>query len=122
MLAGCIAFIILDKERDPIAYYGMRIKDQRPVFHKSFNPELYLYNYHRIEDFSEVFFTTDIWKCLEIISKGGQAVCNFGLPYLSPSHTEMLQRFNSVLYVRDDNISEIKKQVLKMDNFFKFVD
>jgi hypothetical protein len=122
MLAGCIAFIILDQERDPIAYWGLRIKDQRPVFHKSFNPELYLYNYHEIDPDQETYFTTDIWKCLSIIQKGGQALSNFGLPYLSTSHTEMLQKIKTVLYVKDQFTSDIKKQVMQLSNYFKFVD
>jgi len=85
MLAGAIAFLILDKERDPITYWGLRIKDGKPVFHKFFNPERYLYNYHEIDQHQETYFTTDIWKCLEIISKGGQAISNYGLPYLRPA-------------------------------------
>jgi len=43
MLAGCVAFTVRDEEGNRIAYYGLRIKDGKPVFHKSFNPELYLY-------------------------------------------------------------------------------
>jgi hypothetical protein len=122
MLAGTIAFIILNKDRDPIAYYGLRIKDSKPVFHKSFNPELYLYGYNDIDKEQEVYFTTDIWKCLEIIQKGGQAVCNFGLPYLSASHTEMLQQIKTVLYVKDQYSKDIQKQVMQMTNYFKFVE
>jgi len=123
MLAGCIAFLVLDKDRDPIAYYyGIRIKDHRLIFHKSFNPELYLYNYPEIDREQEVYFTTDIWRCLKIIQDGGQAVCNFGLPYLSFSHTEMLQQIKTVLYVKDDTISEIKKQAMQLNNYFKFVN
>lgn len=122
MLAGCIAFLILNQERDPIAYYGLRIKDQRPVFHKSFNAELYLYGYADIDPEQETYFTTDIWKCLEIIQKGGQAVCNFGLPYLSTSHTEMLQKIKTVLYVKDSYFKDIQKQVMQMGNYFRFVD
>jgi hypothetical protein len=122
MLAGTIAFIILNKDRDPIAYYGIRIKDQRPVFHKSFNPELYLYGYNDIDKEQEVYFTTDIWKCLEIIQKVRQAICNFGLPYLSTSHTEMLQQIKTVLYVKDQYSKDIQKQVMQMSNYFKFVE
>ena len=122
MLAGTIAFLILNQERDPIAYYGLRIKDQKPVFHKSFNPELYLYNFHEIDKQGEVYFTTDIWRCLDIIQKGGQAVCNFGLPYLSPSHTQMLQQIKTVLYVKDAYLKDIQKQVVNMNTYFKIVE
>ncbi|HEX3036588.1 MAG TPA: hypothetical protein VHT73_15935 [Thermodesulfobacteriota bacterium] len=121
MLAGCIAFTVSNAEGKKIAYYGKRIKDEKAVFHKSFNPELYLYNYHDIDPVQEVHFTTDIWKCLEIIGQGGAAVCNFGLPYLSPSHVDLLQKCNSVLYLKDQNFKEIMKQVTQMNNYFKFV-
>lgn len=122
MLAGCIAFLILDQERDPIAYYGLRIKDQRPVFHKSFSPELYLYNFHSIDPDEETYFTTDIWKCLDLIQKGRQALSNFGLPYLSSSHTEMLQKIRTVVYVKDQYTNNIQKQVMNMGNYFRFCD
>lgn len=90
------------------------------TYSKSFNPELYLYNYYNIDKSQEVYFTTDIWKCLEIIQKGGHAVYNFGLPYLSASHTEMLQKIHTVLYGRDKNYPEIQKQATQMNNYFKF--
>jgi hypothetical protein len=121
MLAGCVAFTIHDETGRRVAYYGIRIKDGKSVFHKSFNPELYLYGFNDADTSREVYFTSDIWKCLEIIQNGGQAVCNFGLPYLSSSHIELLQRFNTVLYVRDMNFKEIQKQAMEMTNWFKFV-
>jgi len=120
MLAGTLAITIWDEEGKRIAYYGMRIKDGKHIYHKSFNPELYLYNYNNIDIAQEVYFCTDIWKCLEIIQKGGQAIYNFGLPYLSTSHTEMLQRIHTVLYGGCE--TEIRKQVLQMKNYFKFVE
>jgi hypothetical protein len=122
MLAGCIAFTVSDEEGKRIAYYGIRIKDGKPVFHKSFNPELYLHGMNNVDITREVYFTTYIWKCLEIISKDGHALCNFGLPYLSFTHVELLEQCQTVLYVREDvNFKEIQKQATQMNNYFKFV-
>jgi hypothetical protein len=92
MLSGCIAFTVHNENGNKIAYYGIRMKDLKPVFHKSFNPELYLYNYHRIEPETDVHFTTDIFDCVRILSLGRQSVCNFGLPYLSTEQLSLLQR------------------------------
>ena len=44
MLSGCLAFTVY-REGKKIAYYGIRLSDRSPAYHKSFNPELYLYNY-----------------------------------------------------------------------------
>ena len=43
MLAGCLTFTVLSEEGVKISYYGIRLKNQQPIFHKTFNPELYLY-------------------------------------------------------------------------------
>jgi hypothetical protein len=48
-------------------------------------------------------------------------VCNFGLPYLLSSQVELLQKCQTVLYMKDDNIKEIRKQVTQMNNYFRFV-
>ena len=82
MLSGTIAFPVYS-EGKKVAYWGQRIKDRKPVFHNSFNPELYLYNLDSIITEREVYVTTDMLECVRLIQDGTQAVCNFGLPYLS---------------------------------------
>ena len=98
MLSGCVAFTVHDENGKRIAYYGIRMKDLKPVFHSSFNPELYLYNYHRIDPEIDVHFTTDMFDCIRIISSERQSVCNFGLPYLSAEQISLLQRFKYVSF------------------------
>ena len=114
MLSGCIAFTVLDELDRKIAYYGIRIKDGRAVFHNSFNPELYLYNFSRIDTDQEVQFTTDIVDCVRLISRGQQAVCNFGLPYLSRAHFTLLNKCKYVsLSFEIQNIDEIALQAVR---------
>ena len=84
MLAGCIAFTVHDEAGKKIAYYGITMKDRKPKFHSSFNPELYLYNLHRIDRNQDVLLTTDMMLCLKAIVEGKQAICTFTSP-ISPS-------------------------------------
>jgi hypothetical protein len=74
MLSGCVAFTVHDENGNKIAYYGIRMKDLKPVFHSSFNPELYLYNYHRIDPETDVHFTTDMFDCIRILSSGRRKI------------------------------------------------
>jgi hypothetical protein len=74
------------------------MKDHKPVFHSSFNAELYLYNYHRIDLETDVHFTTDMFDCIRILSSGRQSVCNFGLPYLSTEQIPPLRTFEYVSF------------------------
>jgi ribosomal protein L37AE/L43A len=111
MLSGCIAFTVYDEIGKKIAYYGIRLKDGKAVFHNSFNPELYLYNFHNINPIEEVFFTTDMLECARLISKGQQAVCNFGLPYLSNTHLGLLQKCKYISFIYETkNLEKILKQ------------
>ncbi len=120
MLSGCIAFTVFDELDRKIAYYGIRIKDGRPVFHNSFNPELYLYNFSRIDAEQEVHFTTDMTECVKLISRGQQAVCNFGLPYLSSAHCALLNKCKYVSFSSEiGNLHEIVMQAVK--NMHAFV-
>jgi hypothetical protein len=123
MLSGCIAFTVFDELDKKIAYYGIRMKDGRPVFHKSFNPELYLYNFNRIDTAQEVQFTTDMMDCARLISRGQQAVCNFGLPYLAPAHFALLNKCKYVSFSYEiRNIEEIALQAVKnMQTFVRIL-
>jgi len=93
MLSGCIAFTVHSEAGLKIAYYGIRIADRHPLFHKSFNPELYLFGYHTADQEKEVWVTTDMFSCVRHLTEGRQAVCNFGLPYLSSRQMELLSPF-----------------------------
>jgi hypothetical protein len=121
MLSGCIAFTIYDELDKKIAYYGIRIKDGKPIFHHSFNPELYLYNFNRIDTKQEVQFTTDMLDCVKLLSTGQQAVCNFGLPYLSSTHSELLNKCQYVSFSCDmKNPDEISVQAVRtLQNFMR---
>jgi hypothetical protein len=121
MLAGCIAFEVKDQDK-LVAYFGLRIKDGSSVYHNSFNPELYLYNYDGVDAREEVYFTTDMWRCIDLISREIPCVCNFGLPYLSESQFALLQNCHQVTYHRDSNFHEIMKQVQRMRNTVKFIE
>ena len=122
MLAGCIAFTVHDEQGMKIAYYGMRLKDRKAVFHKSFNPELYLYNWHRIQNDQEVLFTSNMLDCVQLIGEGKQAVSNFVLPYLSFAHMALLQKCRLVEFIcENQHIQEISKQVINnMQSYYRF--
>ncbi|OPY73239.1 MAG: hypothetical protein A4E62_00555 [Syntrophorhabdus sp. PtaU1.Bin002] len=98
MLSGCIAFTIHNETGLKVAYYGIRISDRRPKFHQSFNPELYLFAYHVADKNEEVLVTTDMFSCLRHLAQGEQAICNFGLPYLSSRQMELLSPFPYITF------------------------
>lgn len=98
MLSGCIAFTVHNETGVKIAYYGIRISDRSPKFHQSFNPELYLFAYHAADKNEEVLVTTDMFSCLHHLAKGEQAVCNFGLPYLSSRQIDLLSSFPYITF------------------------
>jgi len=122
MLSGCAAFTVHNEQGMKIAYYGIRLKDQKAVFHKSFNPELYLYNWHRIQKDGEVLFTTNLLDCVRLIGERKQSISNFGLPYLSATQLELLQMCKYVEFrVDNQNIQEISKQVIhNLRNYYRF--
>jgi hypothetical protein len=122
MLAGSVAFAVRDTKGMKVAYYGIKMKDGKPVFHNTFNPELYLYNFCNI-DFSEpVHFTTDIFRCVYNIENGRQCVCNFGLPYLSDTQLELLHQVEHIVLLVDEPL--VKPLAIQMAenkmNYFRF--
>jgi len=122
MLSGCVAFTVYYNEKK-VAFFGIRIKDQNHIFHKSFNPEFYLYNYDRINPEEEVYLTENIFECVRLIQTGTPAICNFGLPYLSNSHLEMLQKCKYISVVSENgNMDEIRKQLFdSCKNYVRFI-
>jgi len=108
MLAGCTTFAVHNEVGTLVAFYGLT-KDRKPKFHSSFNPELYLYNLHRIDRQQDVILTTNLLLCLKAIVEGKQAVSTFMLPYLSPRQLEMIGNFLMLTVFREDE--EIVRQV-----------
>ncbi|MCX5850420.1 MAG: hypothetical protein NTW65_13405 [Deltaproteobacteria bacterium] len=104
MLAGSVAFGVRDENGMKVAYYGIRMKDEKPVYHKSFNPEMYLYNFDRIDKNEIVYFTTDMFKCIGSIENGRQCICNFGLPYLSLMQLELLNDIERTIVLVDETL------------------
>lgn len=90
MLAGCIAFPIFHKGKK-VAYYGIKIKEQKPICHHSFNRELYIYRLEEAQGLAEATLTTSMIECVRLCQEGTPAVCNFGLPYISPEQAILLE-------------------------------
>jgi CHC2 zinc finger len=98
MLAGCVAFTVISDSGLKVAYYGIRMKDGKAVFHKSFNPEYYLYNLNNVNNSDIVYFHTDIFECVKMIEQGKQSIFNFGLPYLSKEHLVLLDDMERIIF------------------------
>jgi hypothetical protein len=114
MLSGAVAFTVYDEKDLKVAYYGVRVKDGKSIFHRSFNPELYLYGFNRLDTEQEVFFTSDLFDCVRLIQDGNQAICNFGLPYLSTAHLDLLQKCRLISFSpKVKNLDEIALQAIK---------
>ena len=122
MLAGSVAFAVRDDKGMKVAYYGIKMKECKPVFHNSFNPELYLYNFCNLKFSEPVYFTTDIFRCVYNIENGRQCVCNFGLPYLSDAQLELLHLADRIVFLVDEAL--VKPLAIQMAenkmNYFRF--
>ena len=77
-----------------ISYYGIRLKNRKPIFHKTFNPELYLYGLNLVKD--HAILVNDMVKCAKRIGEGEPVICNFGMPYLSPTQCQLINRLKKV--------------------------
>lgn len=94
MLAGCLTFAVRNESGLKVAYYGIRLKNQQHVYHKTFNPELYLYGLNLVKDY--VILVKDMVNCVKRIAKGEPAICNFGLNYISPFQCKLLNNMDRV--------------------------
>ena len=103
MLAGCVAFSVRDDAGMKVAYYGIRMKDGKPVFHKSFNPEFYVYNLCNVDQNGMVYFFTDIFECLKY-NTHNTCICNFGMPYLSRTQLTLLQNVQQMVMVLPEDL------------------
>jgi predicted RNA-binding Zn-ribbon protein involved in translation (DUF1610 family) len=119
MLAGHIAFTVFDETGKKVAYYGLSLKDGKPKFHHSFNPELYLWNLNHCDREKATVITPSLFECLSLLAGGTQAVCNFGLPYLSNRQLELLKDFH-YLNVKWDG-GEICRQLPQhLESYIRF--
>ena len=122
MLAGSVAFAVRDAKGMKVAYYGIKMKDGKRIFHKTFNPELYLYNLCNIDFSKPVYFTTDIFQCVHNIENGKQCICNFVLPYLSDAQLKLLRLVSLIVFLVDEPL--VKPLAIQMAenkmNFFRF--
>lgn len=122
MLAGHVAFTIHNEDGQLIAYYGIRIKDGRPSFYHTFNPELYLYQFSNLSFDREVTLCTNLFDCVRRWLINKQAVCNFGLPYLSSAQLDLLNRLKHIEFCVP---AELKKSFAfqameKLEAYYRF--
>jgi predicted RNA-binding Zn-ribbon protein involved in translation (DUF1610 family) len=101
MLAQCVAFAVRDEKGMKVAYYGIKMKDGKSIFHKSFNPEQYLYNFCNVNPREDVYLYSDILKCVAN-SDERQCISNFGLPYLSQYQIALLMDMDKIIFVLDE--------------------
>jgi hypothetical protein len=97
MLSGTIAFTVYNENGMKVAYVGLD-KQGNLKCHKSFNPELYLYNLNNVDPREEAWITTDMFSCLRHLAGGRQCVCNFELPYLSSRQLDILSPFPRITF------------------------
>ena len=122
MLAGSVAFTVRDEKGMRVAYYGIKIKDGTSMLHKSFNPELYLYNFCNIDKTKPVRLTTDIFRCVRYIAEGTQSVCNFNLPYLSKAQLKLLKDVEYLILSVDNTLLQPFATIMAASKmgYFKF--
>jgi hypothetical protein len=120
MLAGCVAFEIHDDEGKVLAYYGIRIKTGKPVFYRTFNPELYLLNYPRLAGREMVVFVTDPLQAMRLLQDDVACVSNFGLPYLSMAQIGILNEFPTIEF-RTAQKQIMADAVNNISAFYRFI-
>jgi hypothetical protein len=121
MLSGTIVFTVFNEQAVKIAYFGVNPKGA-VKYHHSFNPETYLYNYHNVDPTEEVWITTDMFDCLRIIYSGKQAVCNFGLPYLSTKQYMFLSNCDRIVFQWSGDKRDIAySNIASLKTFYRFV-
>lgn len=96
MLAQCLVFTIRNEKGVKIAYIGKKFKGGKLEYHKSFNPEMYIYGMNLDFNGKPVVVTPDLVECAVLLQDGKPAVCNFGLPYLSEFQIGLLNTLDRV--------------------------
>lgn len=120
MLAGCITFEVADENGTKIAYYGVKIRTGKAVFHNSFNPELYLYLAGACQPGDTVSFVHSPMECAKFWSLGNKAVSNFSLPYITPKQIEILNRFDRVEF-HTKNLDFPSMVAGKLQSWYRFL-
>lgn len=120
MMAGCLTFAVRNEKGTLIAYWGLNLKTGKEKYHRSFSPELYVYNIANVVDkFDRVVFTDDMIEWLKLTQQNVQAVCNFNLPYLSPVHLELLRDIKHLEFkVKEPR--EFALQAIDLKTYYKF--
>ncbi len=119
MLSGSLVFTVYNDQGVKVAYWGL--KDGKPKFHSSFNPENYLYNIHNCAP-GEVHITKDMIDCLRIIHSGSPCLCNFGLPYISTKQYSLLNNFEKVvIHWTNDKRDVAFSCITQIRTFYRFV-
>ena len=66
-------------------------------------------------------YCTDLFDCVRRWEIGEQAICNFGLPYLSATHLDLLNRLPNVEFlVSEERKKEFAIQALELKTWYKF--
>lgn len=116
VMAGHIAVKLFNDDGVKVGYFGINMKTDKIKFSHN-NPDHTLYNYCNIDTSKEVIFISDIWKCLQEIQAGKQAISNYSMEYISIYHYDLLQRCEKLLFYGTD--SEIMKQYEQMKTALK---
>ncbi len=118
-LDGRVAFTVHDENGKKIGHYGLDLKNGKPIYHRSFNPENYLYGYHAVKHEPRVFLTDNMIECIKLLCEDNPTVCNFELPYLSKRQIELLRELDHiVLWTNNDVIrTQAMNSVLKWLHF-----
>lgn len=118
MLSGCIVFTVYNEQGIKVAYYGYRMRDYQPVYHPSFNPELYLYNYHNIDITHPVMVTSNLHTWLMIVRDiDPNTIAVFDRPYLSARQFNLLREIPGITFF--GNEEEINPLIAQADKFLE---
>lgn len=98
MLAGHFVVTVRNEEGLKISYFGIKLEKNTYKYHSSFNPELYLFNYHRAKESDTVLFLGDLLVGMRTNYRFRiPFISNFGLPYLSERQMEMMTHFKTII-------------------------
>lgn len=122
MLAGHVAFTVHNEHGRHIAYWGVSMKDGKNKFYHTFNPEKYLYRFSFCGPAEPVILCIDLFDCIRRWEIGQQAVCNFGLPYLSDTHLSLLSKIGGGVefLLPEEKKKDFAVQALELKTWYKF--
>ena len=123
MLAGCVAFTVYNEDYIRVAYFGIRIKDGKHIFHKSFNPEMYLYGFERFDEKKELIVRQNLYDCVRLIDVGKQCISNFNLPYMSDEQLRLISKVPVITFEGGwEFLKTVSHQVInKVEGYCRFM-